>query len=112
MKTTITFILAMTGLISVHAKIVTQTIEYKQGDITLEGFLAYDDSISGKRPGVLVVHQWLGLTDYEKRRATMLAQLGYVAFCADIYGKDSRPKDVSEAGPLSSKFKSRSEERR
>ena len=69
MKNMIPFLLALAGSISVQAKIVTQTIEYKQGDATLEGFLAYDDSVSGKRPGVLVVHQWLGLTDYEKHRA-------------------------------------------
>jgi hypothetical protein len=59
--------------VSVQAKIVTKTIEYKQGDTTLEGYLAYDDAITGKRPGVLVVHQWLGLTDYEKHRAEQLA---------------------------------------
>jgi dienelactone hydrolase len=91
--------------ISLKAKIVTQTVEYKQGDTTLEGYLAYDDAVSGKRPGVLIVHQWLGLTDYEKHRAEQLAQLGYVAFCADIYGKGVHPKDPSEAGPLSSKYK-------
>ncbi len=85
---------------------MTQTIEYKQGDATLEGYLAYDDSVSGARPGVLVVHQWLGLTDYEKHRAEQLASLGYVAFCADIYGKGIRPKDTSEAGALAGKFKS------
>ncbi|HEX3889848.1 MAG TPA: dienelactone hydrolase family protein [Verrucomicrobiae bacterium] len=89
-----------------QAAIHTETVDYKQGDTTLEGFLVYDDSISGKRPGVLVVHQWLGLTDYEKHRAEMLAQLGYVAFCADIYGKDARPKNVQEAGTEAGKFKS------
>jgi len=87
-----------------QAAIHIETVDYKQGDTTLEGFLAYDDSISGKRPGVLVVHQWLGLTDYEKRRAMMLAQLGYVAFCADIYGKGVRPTNVTEAGALVGKF--------
>ncbi len=56
-------------------------------------------------PGVLVVHQWLGLTDYEKHRAEQLAALGYVAFCADIYGKDNRPKSVSEAGAEAGKYK-------
>ncbi|HEX3856549.1 MAG TPA: dienelactone hydrolase family protein [Verrucomicrobiae bacterium] len=89
-----------------QAAIHTETVDYKQGDTTLEGFLAYNDSISGKRPGILVVHQWFGLTDYEKRRATQLAQLGYVAFCADIYGKDARPKNVQEAGAEAGKFKS------
>ncbi len=106
MKKFIPLFLALTGAVTVQAKIVTQTIDYKQGDTTLEGFLAYDDSLSGKRPGVLVVHQWLGLTGYEKHRAEQLAALGYVAFCADIYGKDARPKDVSEAGPLAGKYKS------
>ncbi len=106
MKNMIPLFLALAGSISVQAKIMTQTIEYKQGDATLEGYLAYDDSISGARPGVLVVHQWLGLTDYEKHRAEQLASLGYVAFCADIYGKGIRPKDTSEAGALAGKFKS------
>jgi dienelactone hydrolase len=106
MKNLLSAILVLFCAMKTQAAIHTETVDYKQGDTTLEGFLAYDDSISGKRPGVLVVHQWLGLTDYEKRRATMLAQLGYVAFCADIYGKGVRPKDVSEAGALAGKYKS------
>jgi len=106
MKKLILLFLAAGCALSAEAKLVTKTIEYQQGDTMLEGYLAYDDSFSGKRPGVLVVHQWLGLTDYEKHRATMLAQLGYVAFCADIYGKDSRPKNVQEAGALAGKYKS------
>jgi len=91
---------------TVRAAIHTETVEYKQGDTTLEGFVAYDDAIPGKRPGVLVVHQWMGLTDYEKHRAEMLAKLGYVAFCADIYGKGVRPKNTAEAGAQAGKYKS------
>ena len=91
---------------SVHAAIQTKTIEYQQGDTTLEGVLVWDDAVRGQRPGVLVVHQWMGLTDYEKHRAEMLAQLGYVAFCADIYGKGVRPKNTAEAGALAGKYKS------
>jgi dienelactone hydrolase len=106
MKNIIPLLLALAGTVSVHAKIMTQTIEYKQGDATLEGYLAYDDALSGPRPGVLVVHQWLGLTDYEKGRAEQLAGLGYVAFCADIYGKGVRPKDTKEAGVEATKYKS------
>jgi len=90
---------------SVHAAVQTRTIEYKQGDTTLEGFVAWNDAISGPRPGVLVVHQWMGLTDYEKHRAEMLAQLGYVAFCADIYGKGVRPQNTQEAGALAGKYR-------
>ncbi len=106
MKMLIPLLLATACTLSAHAKIVTKTIEYKQGDATLEGYLAYDDAMTGKRPGVLVVHQWLGLTDYEKHRAEQLAALGYVAFCADIYGKGIRPKDTTEAGVEATKYKS------
>jgi dienelactone hydrolase len=105
MKKLIPVFLALAGAFSVQAKIVTQTIEYKQGDVTLEGFLAYDDATSAPRPGVLVVHQWLGLTDYEKHRAEQLASLGYVAFCADIYGKGIRPQNTTEAGVEATKYK-------
>ena len=90
---------------STSAKIVSKSVEYKDGDATLEGYLAYDDAGTGARPGVLIVHQWMGLTDYEKHRAEMLAQLGYVAFCADIYGKGIRPKDGREAGAEATKYK-------
>src|SRR5476651_1108780 len=103
MKNLISTFLLMATVLTSRAAIHTETVEYKQSDITLEGFLAYDDSISGKRPGVLVVHQWLGLTNYEKSRAKQLAALGYVAFCADIYGKGVRPKDTTEAGAESTK---------
>jgi dienelactone hydrolase len=105
MKNLIFALLVLLCAMKTQAAVHTETVEYKQGDTTLEGFLAYDDSVSGKRPGVLIVHQWLGLTDYEKRRATQLAQLGYVALCADIYGKDSRPKNVQEAGAQAGKYK-------
>lgn len=87
------------------AAIQTKVVEYKQGDTTLEGFVAWDDAVKGTRPGVLVVHQWMGLTDYEKKRAEMLAQLGYVAFCADIYGKGVRLKTREEAGAEAGKYK-------
>ena len=105
MKMIISLLLAIACVISAEAKLVTKTVEYKQGDTTLEGYLAYDDSFVGKRPGVLVVHQWMGLTDYEQNRAMMLAQLGYVAFCADIYGKGIRPQSIKDAGAEATKYK-------
>ena len=77
---------------STSAKIVGKAVEYKAGDITLKGYLAYDNSIQGKRPGIIVIHEWWGLTDYPKKRAEMLAKLGYVALAADIYG-DGRTAD-------------------
>jgi dienelactone hydrolase len=88
-----------------RAAIHTETVDYKQGDATLEGFVANDDAAQGQRPGILVVHQWMGLTDYEKKRAEKLAQLGYVAFCADIYGKGVRPTSTQDAGTLAGKYK-------
>ncbi len=106
MRHLIPVLLALNCAVTVHATIQTKTVDYRQGDTVLEGFVAYDDAIQGKRPGVLVVHQWMGLTDYEKHRAEMLARLGYVAFCADIYGKGVRPKNTAEAGALAGKYKS------
>jgi dienelactone hydrolase len=105
MKNLIVAFLALACAGTARAAIHTETVEYKQGGTTLEGFVAYDDAIKGTRPGVLVVHQWLGLTDYEKKRAEMLAQLGYVAFCADIYGKGVRPQNTQEAGTQAGKYK-------
>lgn len=105
MKILLIALLAMLGTVAARAAIHTETVEYKDGDTTLEGFIAYDDALKGARPGVLVVHQWKGLTDYEKKRAEMLAQLGYVAFAVDIYGKGVRPKTTEEAGAQAGKFK-------
>jgi len=87
------------------ADIVTTSIEYEHDGTMLEGYLAYDDSVKGKRPGILVVHQWKGLTDYEKMRARMLAELGFVAFAADIYGKGLRPADNKEAAEFASRYR-------
>jgi dienelactone hydrolase len=98
------FILAALS-VTAHAKIKTQLVEYKQGTDVLEGYLSYDDAIKGKRPGVLVVHAWMGLDDNARKRADMLAGLGYVAFAADIYGKGIRPKSPDEAGKLAGKYK-------
>lgn len=68
------------------AAIVGETVEYMDGDTLLTGYLYFDDSIESKRPGVLVIHEWWGLNDYAKKRAEMLAGMGYVAFAADMYG--------------------------
>ena len=95
----------MAVVISTRAEIVTKSVEYKEGDTTLEGFVAYDNSVKNSRPGVLIVHQWKGLGDYEKMRAEMLAKMGYVAFACDIYGKGVRPASMQEAGAQAGKYK-------
>lgn len=106
MKTVaITLIFLFTSLSFAQANLKTKSIEYKQGDTVLEGYLSYDDSFTGKRPGVLVVHEWKGLDPYVKMRSDMLAKLGYVAFAADIYGKGVRPENFEEAGRQAGKYK-------
>ena len=69
------------------AKVVTQPIDYTHDGVALEGYLAFDDALSGKAPGILVVHEWWGLNDYARGRAEQLAGMGYVAFALDMYGK-------------------------
>jgi dienelactone hydrolase len=83
---------------SAQAGIKKETIQYKDGDVELQGHLAWDDSIAGKRPGVLVVHEWWGLNDYARQRAELLAGMGYVAFAVDMYGKGMVTQHAQEAG--------------
>ena len=87
-----------------HAAMHSETVEYRQGDNVLRGFLVYDDALHGKRPGVLVVHEWWGLNDYPKYRAEQLAKLGYVAFAADIYGDGANTTNPDEAKKLAGQF--------
>jgi dienelactone hydrolase len=68
------------------AAVVTKVVEYEYDGTKLKGFLAYDDTVKEKRPGVLVIHEWWGLNDYAKDRCKKLAELGYVAFAVDMYG--------------------------
>ena len=68
------------------AAVKTREIEYTQGETKLHGLIAWDDAIKGKRPGVLVVHEWWGMNDYAGHQAERLAQAGYVGFALDMYG--------------------------
>jgi len=79
------------------SKIVGDTVEYKANGTALKGYIAYDDSIKGKRPGILVVHEWWGLNDYAKKRADMLAGLGYTAMAVDMYGEGKNTKHAEDA---------------
>ena len=91
--------------INAEASIKTKIVEYRQGATILEGYLAWDDANSAKRPGVLIVHEWTGINDHIKQRAEMLAKLGYVAFAADIYGKGIRPVAQEEAAKTAGIYK-------
>ena len=88
-----------------QAAIETKAVEYRQGDTRLVGYLAYPKDVKGSRPGILVVHEWLGLNDYAKRRAEQLAELGYVALAADIYGDGKIAANREEAGKLAGSYK-------
>jgi dienelactone hydrolase len=105
MKTFLTGLLLTVCAAAASAAIQTKVVEYKDGDTVLEGVMTWDDSVQGRRPAVLVVHQWMGLTDYEKKRSRMLAEQGYNVFAVDVYGKGVRPKNTSEAGAEAGKFK-------
>jgi dienelactone hydrolase len=84
----------------------TQTVDYHHGDTVLEGYLAYDDSARDKRPGILVVPDFAGLNAFARKRCDMLADLGYVAFAADVYGKSVRPTGHQEALQEARKYRS------
>ena len=105
MKVFLAFCAALALTLTASAKIKTEVVEYKQGDVVLQGYLCYDESLTGKRPGVVVVHDWMGVSDDTKMRAEMLAGLGYVALTADIYGKGVRPKNAQEAQAEAGKFR-------
>jgi dienelactone hydrolase len=79
-----------------RAEIKTQWVDYSEGGTALQGYLAYDDAVTGKRPGVLLLHRRDGMSDLTLQNARMYAQQGYVVFAADIFGKDVRPKSVPE----------------
>ena len=104
MKWLLVMMILLMGGTTVYAELRTQTVEYRDGDALLEGYLAYDDAVKTKRPGVMVVHEWWGLNQYIKKRTEELAKLGYVAFAADMYGKGINTNNPQKAGELSGVF--------
>jgi len=80
------------------AEVRSAAVAYKDGSDNLTGYLYWNDAVEGKRPGVLVVHEWWGLDDYAKSRAEQLAELGYVAFAVDMYGGDKVTSHPAQAG--------------
>ena len=94
---TIATLILFGGVHPAVAAMQSKTIDYQFGNKTFKGYLAWDDSFPGKRPGILVVHEFWGLNDYAKSRADQLAKLGYVAFAADMFGDGkvaSHPDDA------------------
>jgi dienelactone hydrolase len=87
---------------AVSAELVTKEVAYEGGGVKMKGYLAYDGALEGKRPGVLVVHEWWGHNDYARKRADMLAELGYVALAVDMYGEGKTADHPQDAGLFSS----------
>jgi dienelactone hydrolase len=115
MKTTVklTFailVIGMTVLSSftkdekMKSSIKEENITYVVDGVTMQGFIAYDSDIKGKRPAVLVVPEWWGLNDYPKNRARQLASLGYIAMAVDMYGNGKIAADPKEAQALAGAF--------
>ncbi len=94
--------LAAAGTVAVKSK----TVEYKMGNQTFEGLLVYPQTSKGKVPGVLMVHNWLGISDETKKQAERVAKLGVAVFAVDIYGKGVRAKEAKAAMALAGKYKS------
>jgi dienelactone hydrolase len=87
-------------------KVRTETVEYRHGDAVLEGYLAWPEGADDKRPGVLIVHAWMGLGDFVRERAQEMARRGRVAFALDMYGKGIRPKNRQEASQQATLYRS------
>ncbi len=99
MKRLMCFFLLFSFAATVQAKVVTKEVTYTTNGLELKGYLAYDDAQKTKRPGVLVVHEWWGQNEYIRKRARMLAELGYIALALDMYGDGktaSHPEDASK----------------
>jgi len=96
--------LLVAGSAQAKADIEGTTVEYSSKGVVMKGYFAYDKNIRGKRPGVLVVHEWWGLNDYARKRARMLAELGYAALAVDMYGEGKQAAHPDDAGKFSSEL--------
>lgn len=97
-------LLALAFSTPASAAIVTKEVPYKDGETELTGYFAYDDAATAPLPGVIVVHEWWGHNEYARKRAEMIAGLGYAAFAIDMYGTGKSAATPDEAKSLSSPF--------
>jgi dienelactone hydrolase len=103
LRTALLIVASLAASVSM-ARVVGQNVEYTVNGKVMEGYLAAPTDSESARPAVMIVHDWNGIDAYEESRADQLAQLGYVAFCADIYGKGVRPKNAQESGAEAAKY--------
>lgn len=102
-------LLAIAGAVMIAGTAMAEThgidgrnVQYTAGGVTMKGYLAYDERVHGPRPGVLVVHEWWGQNDYVRKRARMLAELGYTALALDMYGEGRIADHPDDAKKFSS----------
>jgi len=101
MLKTISFgLLALLAAAQAFAAIKEEPVTYKEGDTTLKGFIVYDDAVKGKRPGIVVVHEWWGITKHVHSEARKFAEQGYTAFIADMYGDAKTADNPTDASGL------------
>jgi len=91
---------------AIQAKVVGEEVGYRSGETVLKGYLAFDDAVEGKRPGVLVVHEWWGHNEYARVRAEMLAEEGYTALAVDMYGDGKQAAHPDDAGKFAAEVRS------
>ena len=100
------YLLATTFALAANAEIKSQVVNYSDGDTELQGHIYWDTAVAGKRPAILVVHEWWGLNEYAQQRAKMLARRGFVAFAADMYSKGKLTDHPKEAGEWATAIRS------
>jgi dienelactone hydrolase len=91
-------VLLLLAVVPLQAAVTGKEVSYRAGDTVMKGYLAWDDAVSDKRPGILVVHEWWGHNDYARKRADMLAELGYTALAVDMYGGGKTAGHPEDAG--------------
>src|SRR5919107_1735195 len=92
---------ALVMAMNAHAAIREEPVTYQDGITTLKSFIVYDDAVHGKRPGIVMVHEWWGITSHIRNEAQKFAQQGYTAFIADMYGDAKTADNPKDAGALS-----------
>lgn len=90
------------GQATATEKVQGKVVEYSYNNVVMKGYFAYDKTVAGKRPGILVVHEWWGHNEYARKRARMLAELGYAALAVDMYGDGKQALHPDDAGKFSS----------
>src|SRR5258705_8189180 len=92
---------ALSLQVPAYAAVKEEPVTYKDGETTMKGFVVYDDAVKGKRPGLVLVHEWWGITKHTHSEARRFAQQGYTAFIADMYGDAKTADNPKDAGALS-----------